>query len=46
MSLRNSFIVSFAVVISTLLIGVPMGYFVARVKMPLRTSSFPWASCP
>ena len=36
MSLRNSFIVSFAVVISTLLIGVPMGYFVARVKMPFK----------
>ncbi|MDD3781691.1 MAG: iron ABC transporter permease [Limnochordia bacterium] len=36
MSLRNSFIVSFAVVFCTMLIGVPMGYFVARVKMPFK----------
>lgn len=33
-SLRNSFIVSFAVMFSSILIGVPMGYFVSRVKMP------------
>lgn len=33
-SLRNSFIVSISVTALTLLIGVPMGYFVARVKMP------------
>ncbi|HBN97156.1 MAG TPA: ABC transporter permease [Firmicutes bacterium] len=35
-SLRNSFIISFSVVFFTLLIGVPMGYFVARVKMPFK----------
>ncbi len=35
-SLRNSFIISFSVVLFTLLIGVPMGYFVARVKMPFK----------
>jgi iron(III) transport system permease protein len=33
-SLRNSFVVSISVTLLTLLIGVPMGYFVARVKMP------------
>ncbi|MFA6934250.1 MAG: iron ABC transporter permease [Sphaerochaetaceae bacterium] len=33
-SLRNSFVVSISVTALTLLIGVPMGYFVARVKMP------------
>lgn len=32
-SLRNSFIVGFSVTGLSLLIGVPMGYFVARVKM-------------
>ncbi len=36
-SMRNSFIVSFSVVILTILIGVPMGYFVARVKMPFKS---------
>jgi len=35
-SLRNSFVISFAVVFFTLLIGVPMGYFVARVEMPFK----------
>lgn len=35
-SLRNSFVISISVVISTMLIGVPMGYFVARVKMPMK----------
>jgi len=35
-SLRNSFLISFAVVFFTLLIGVPMGYFVARVEMPFK----------
>lgn len=35
-SLRNSFLVAFSVVFFTLLIGVPMGYFVARVEMPFK----------
>ena len=35
-SLKNSFIISFSVVFFTLLIGVPMGYFVARVKIPFK----------
>ncbi len=35
-SLRNSFVISFAVVFFTLIIGVPMGYFVARVDMPFK----------
>ena len=35
-SLRNSFVVAFSVVFFTLLIGVPMGYFVARVEMPFK----------
>lgn len=35
-SLRNSFLVAFLVVFFTLLIGVPMGYFVARVEMPFK----------
>lgn len=35
-SLRNSFVISFSVVFFTLLIGVPMGYFVARVEMPFK----------
>ena len=33
-SMRNSFVVAFSVVFFTLLIGVPMGYFVARTDMP------------
>ena len=33
-ALTNSFIVSLSVTAFTILIGVPMGYFVARVKMP------------
>jgi iron(III) transport system permease protein len=33
-SLANSFILSVSVVIFSVLIGVPMGYFVARVKLP------------
>ena len=33
-SLRNSFIVGISVTIFSMLIGVPMGYFVARVKLP------------
>lgn len=33
-SLLNSFIVGISVTAGSLLIGVPMGYFVARVKMP------------
>ena len=33
-SLLNSFIVSFSVTVLCILIGVPMGYCVARVKMP------------
>jgi len=35
-SLGNSFVVSISVTLLTLLIGVPMGYFVARVKMPCK----------
>jgi len=35
-SLRNSFLISFSVVFFTLIIGVPMGYFVARVEMPFK----------
>ena len=35
-SLRNSFVISFAVVLFTLIIGAPMGYFVARVEMPFK----------
>lgn len=35
-SLRNSFIVSFSVVFFTLLIGVPMGYFLARVDIKFK----------
>ena len=35
-SLKNSFIVSFAVTIFTIIIGVPMGYFVARVNIPCK----------
>jgi iron(III) transport system permease protein len=33
-SLKNSFIVGISVTVCSLLIGVPMGYFVARVKIP------------
>jgi iron(III) transport system permease protein len=33
-SLGNSFVLSISVVIFSVLIGVPMGYFVARVKLP------------
>jgi len=33
-SLRNSFIVGISVTALSLLVGVPMGYFVARVKIP------------
>ncbi|MDD4082807.1 MAG: iron ABC transporter permease [Sphaerochaetaceae bacterium] len=33
-SLRNSFVVSVSVTFLTILIGVPMGYFVARVDIP------------
>ncbi|MDL2228862.1 iron ABC transporter permease [Treponema sp. OttesenSCG-928-L16] len=33
-SLANSFILSISVTIASVLIGVPMGYFVARVRMP------------
>lgn len=33
-SLRNSFIVGISVTTFSMLIGVPMGYFVARVKLP------------
>ncbi|MCQ2398589.1 MAG: iron ABC transporter permease [Sphaerochaetaceae bacterium] len=36
-SLYNSFVISIAVTFFTLLIGVPMGYCVARVKMPCKT---------
>lgn len=32
-SLRNSFVVSISVTLLTILIGVPMGYFAARVKI-------------
>jgi len=35
-SIRNSFVISFAVVLFTLIIGAPMGYFVARVEMPFK----------
>lgn len=35
-SLKNSFIVSIAVTALTILIGVPMGYFVARVNIPCK----------
>lgn len=35
-SLKNSFIVSFSVVFFTLIIGIPMGYVVARVKLPFK----------
>ena len=44
-SLRNSFIISFSVVFFTLLIGVPMGYFVARVKMPFKRLILSWEYC-
>lgn len=33
-SLKNSFVVSISVTLLTILIGVPMGYFVARVNIP------------
>jgi len=35
-SLRNSLVVSIVVVFFSMLIGVPMGYFVARVKLPFK----------
>jgi len=35
-SLRNSFVVSISSVVFASLIGLPMGYFVARVKMPFK----------
>ena len=35
-SLKNSFIVSISVTFFSLLIGIPMGYFVARVKIPCK----------
>lgn len=35
-SLRNSLIVGVSVTLLSLLIGVPMGYFVARVKIPAK----------
>lgn len=35
-SLVNSFVVSISVTFFTMLIGIPMGYFVARVKMPCK----------
>ncbi len=35
-SLRNSFVVSVSSVVFSTLIGAPMGYFLARVKMPFR----------
>ncbi len=35
-SLRNSLYISISVVFFTLLIGIPMGYFVARVSMPFK----------
>jgi iron(III) transport system permease protein len=35
-SLLNSFVLSISVVIFSVLIGVPMGYFVARVKLPFK----------
>lgn len=33
-SLSNSFVLGILVVVFSILVGVPMGYFVARVKMP------------
>lgn len=36
-SLRNSFIVGIAVTGFSMLVGVPMGYFVARVKLPAKS---------
>ena len=33
-SLKNSLIVAISVTLGTIVIGVPMGYFVARVKIP------------
>jgi iron(III) transport system permease protein len=33
-SLRNSFVLGILVVVFSILVGVPMGYFVARVKIP------------
>ncbi len=36
-SLANSFIVSISVTILTILIGVPMGYIVARVRIPCKS---------
>ncbi len=33
-SLKNSFVVGISVTVFSLIIGVPMGYFVARVKIP------------
>ncbi len=36
-SLRNSFVIGLATVIFSLLVGVPMGYFVARVKIPFKS---------
>ena len=35
-SLKNSFIVSISVTLFSLLIGIPMGYCVARVKIPVK----------
>jgi iron(III) transport system permease protein len=35
-SLRNSFVVSISSVVFAVLIGAPMGYFLARVKMPFK----------
>ncbi|MEA5032935.1 MAG: iron ABC transporter permease [Sphaerochaeta sp.] len=35
-SLRNSFVLSFSVVFFSILIGVPMGYIVARIKVPAK----------
>lgn len=35
-SLRNSFVLSISVVFFSILIGVPMGYIVARVKVPAK----------
>lgn len=35
-SLRNSFVVSVSSVVFATLIGAPMGYFLARVKMPFK----------
>jgi iron(III) transport system permease protein len=36
-SLKNSLIVSFSVVFFSLLIGIPMGYVTARVKLPFKS---------